>query len=170
MATAPASPARDPASLHWLETLIPGVYFLSTVGSLVTFTSAVGIFGSPYHYDSKIQLFIALSWLFFTLSLALATLTSMALTFHRHHVRDAFDRGYKGWRGGAGTRTAGEKGAVFGVLGSGLWLMLLVCLAFVFLSLSVAAYSLAVGWIGVAVSVAVMVLAILFSVFMNRRD
>lgn len=167
-----ASDPRDPPGLRWLETLIPGVYFVSTVGSLVTFTSTVGIYGSPPHYYSEIQVFIALSWLFFTLSLALATVTSMALTFHRHHVRDAFERGYKGWRGGVGTRTAGERGVVFGivVLGSGLWLMLCVCLAFVFLSLSVAAYSLAVGWIAVVVSVGMMVLTVLFSVFMNQRD
>ncbi|KAI1608015.1 hypothetical protein EDD37DRAFT_603315 [Exophiala viscosa] len=118
------------------------------------------------------SVFIALSWLFFTLSLALATLSSMALTFQRHHVRDAFERGYKSWRGGAGTRTAGERGVVFGivVLGCGMWLMLLVCLAFVFLSLSVASYCLAVGWISFVVSVGMMVVAVLFWVLMIQRD
>ncbi|KIV80988.1 hypothetical protein PV11_08443 [Exophiala sideris] len=167
-----ASDPHDPAGLRWLETLIPGVYFVSTFGSLITFTSTVGIFGTPRHYYAEIQVFIALSWLFFTLSLALATLSSMALTFQRHHVRDAFERGYKSWRGGAGTRTAGERGVVFGivVLGCGMWLMLLVCLAFVFLSLSVASYCLAVGWISVVVSVGMMVVTVLFWVLMIQRD
>jgi len=168
MATDPA----DPPGLRWLETLIPGVYAVSTFGSLITFTSTVGIFGSPRHYGAEIQDFIALSWLFFTLSLALATATAMALTFHRTHVRDAFGRGYKSWRGGAGTRTAGERGVVFGivVLGCGMWMMILVCLAFVFLSLSVAAYTLAIGWIAFVASAAMMVLTILFWFFVNQRD
>ncbi|KIW15688.1 hypothetical protein PV08_05738 [Exophiala spinifera] len=163
---------RDPPGLRWLETLIPGVYFISGFGSLITFTSTVGIFGSPKHYYSEIQVFIALSWLFFTLSLALATLTSMALTFQRDHVRDAFSRGYKGWRGGAGSRTAGERSVVFGivVLGSGMWLMLLVCLAFVFLSLSVAAYCLAVGWISFVVCLGMMICTVLFWILMGQRD
>jgi len=41
MAT-PANP-RDPPGLRWLETIIPGVYFISGFGSLITFTSTVGI-------------------------------------------------------------------------------------------------------------------------------
>lgn len=41
MAT-PTDP-RDPPGLRWLETLIPGVYFISGFGSLITFTSTVGI-------------------------------------------------------------------------------------------------------------------------------
>lgn len=96
----------------------------------------------------------------------------MALTFQRDHVRDAFTRGYKGWRGGAGGRTAGERSVVFGivVLGSGMWLMLLVCLAFVLLSLSVAAYCLAVGWISFVVWVGMMVCTVLFWILMGQRD
>lgn len=167
-----AADPRDPPGLRWLETLIPGVFFASTFGSLITFTTTVGIFGSPGHYASEIQVFIALSWLFFTLSLALATVTSMALTFHRLHVRDAFERGYKSWRGGAGNRTAGERSVVFGivVLGCGMWLMLLICLAFVFLSLSVAAYCLAVGWIAFVVSAGMMVITVVFWILMNQKD
>lgn len=97
---------------------------------------------------------------------------SMALTFQRHHVKDAFGRGYKSWRGGAGTRTAGERGVVFGivVLGGGMWLMLLVALAFVFLSVSVAAYSLAIGWIAFVVSAAMLVVTVVFWVLMNQKD
>ncbi len=91
MTTAPT----DPPGLRWLETLIPGVFFASTFGSLITFTTTVGIYGSPRRYFSEIQTFIALAWLFFTLSLALATVMSMALAFQRHHVKDAFERGYK---------------------------------------------------------------------------
>ncbi|KIX05893.1 uncharacterized protein Z518_03866 [Rhinocladiella mackenziei CBS 650.93] len=167
-----ASDPHDPPGLRWLETLIPGIYFASTFGSLITFTSTVGIYGSPRRYYSEIQVFISLAWLFFTLSLALATVTSMALTFQRHHVKDAFERGYKSWRGGAGNRTAGERSVVFGivVLGCGMWLMVLVCLAFVFLSLSVAAYCLAVGWIAFVVSAAMMVLSVVFWVVMNQKD
>ena len=166
-----ASDPSDPPGLRWLVTLIPGIYILSTFGSLITFTSTVGIFGSPRHYYDEIQVFIALSWLFFTLSLALATLTSMALTFQRVHVREAFDRGYKSWRGTAGNRTAGERGIVFGIVvfGAGMWLMLLVCLAFVFLSLSVAAYCLAVGWIAFVVSAGMMVITVLFWVLMKEK-
>ena len=167
-----AADPHDPAGLRWLETLLPGIYMLSGFGGLITFTTAVGIYGGPRRYYSELQTFISLAWLFFVLSLALATLTSMALTFQRHHVKDAFERGYKSWRGGAGTRTAGERGVVFGivVLGAGLWLMLLVCLAFVFLSLSIAAYSLAIGWIAVVVSGAMLVTTIVFWVLMNQKD
>lgn len=88
-------------------------------------------------------------------------------------MRDAFDRGYKHWRGGAGNRTAGERGVVFGivVLGlGGMWLMLLECLAFVFMSLSVAAYCLAVGWIGFVVSAGMMVVTVVVFVLMSQRD
>jgi hypothetical protein len=38
-----ATDPRDPPGLRWLETLITGVYFLSGFGSLITFTSTVGI-------------------------------------------------------------------------------------------------------------------------------
>ncbi|EXJ64048.1 hypothetical protein A1O7_00383 [Cladophialophora yegresii CBS 114405] len=169
MATDPA----DPPALRFLDALLPATFLLSTFGSLITFTSTVGIFGSAHRYFSEIQTFIALAWLFFTLSLALATLVSIGLVFHRRHVGDAFARGYKHWRGGAGTRTAGERSVVFGivVLGlGGMWLMLLQCLAFVFLSLSVVAYCLAVGWIGFVVSAAMMVVTVVVWVLMRQRE
>ena len=167
-----ATDPRDPPGLRWLETLLPGVYLLSTFGALITFTSAIGIYGGPRRYYSEISTFIALSWLFFVFSLALATFTSMCLTFQRHHVKDAFERGYKSWRGGAGSRTAGERSVVFGivVLGAGMWLMLLVCLAFVFLSLSIAAYSLAIGWIAFVVSAGMLVISVVFWVLMNQKE
>ena len=111
--------------------------------------------------------------MFFTLALALATLVFTSLIFHRRHVRDAFERGYKSWRGGAGNRTTGERGVVFGivVLGlGGMWLMLLQCLAFVFLSLGVASYSLTPGWIGFVVSAGMMVVTVMVFVLMAQRD
>jgi hypothetical protein len=168
----PTSDPTDPSGLRWLEALLPATFLLSTFGSLITFTTAVGIYGSPRHYYSSLQTFISLAWLFFLSALALTTLTSMCLTFHRHHVRDTFGRGYHSWRGGAGNRTAGERGVVFGivVLGAGMWLMILEGLAFVFLSLSVTAYSLAIGWIGFVVSAAMVVLSVVFWVLMNQRD
>ncbi|KIW96093.1 uncharacterized protein Z519_03160 [Cladophialophora bantiana CBS 173.52] len=168
-----ATDPTDPPALRFLDTLLPCTFLLSTFGSLITFTTTVGIFGGPRRYFGEIQVFIALAWLFFLLSLAMATVTSMALAFHRQHVRDAFERGYKSWRGGAGNRTAGERSVVFGivVLGlGGMWLMLLECLAFVFLSLSVAAYCLAVGWIGFVVSAGMMILTVVFWVLMGQRD
>jgi hypothetical protein len=157
----------------FLDAALPASFILSTFGSLITFTSTIGIFGSPRRYFSEIQTFIALSWLFFTLALALATMVSIALIFHRRHVRDAFERGYKHWRGGAGNRTAGERSVVFSivVLGlGGMWLMLLECLAFVFLSLSVAAYCVAVGWTGFVVSAGMMILTVVVFILMVQRD
>ncbi|KAJ9608314.1 hypothetical protein H2200_007302 [Cladophialophora chaetospira] len=168
-----AADPTDPPALRFLDALLPASFILSTFGSLITFTSTIGIYGSPRRYYSEIQTFIALSWLFFTLALGVATIVSIALIFHRRHVRDAFERGYKHWRGGAGNRTAGERSVVFGivVLGlGGMWLMLLECLAFVFLSLSVAAYSLPIGWIAFVASVGMMVLTIVVFVLMGQRD
>ena len=87
-------------------------------------------------------------------------------------MKDAFERGYKHWRGGAGNRTAGERGVVFGIVVGlgGMWLLLLECLAFVFLSLSVAAYCLAIGWIGFVVSAGMMVITIVMWALMGQRD
>ena len=89
-------------------------------------------------------------------------------------MKDALERGYKHWRGGAGSRTAGERSVVFGivVLGlGGMWLMLLECLAFVFLSLSVTSYALAVGRIGFVVSACMMVLTVVvWVVMLGQRD
>jgi hypothetical protein len=163
----------DPPGLRFLDTLLPCSFLLSTFGSLITFTSSIGVFGGPHRYFSSINTFIALAWLFFTLSLALTTIVYMALTFHRRHVKDAYERGYKHWRGGAGNRTAGERSVVFGivVLGlGGMWLMLLQGLAFVFMGLSVACYVEAVGWIGFVVAAAMVVLSIVAFVLMGQRD
>ncbi|MBV36644.1 MAG: hypothetical protein CMP47_14500 [Rickettsiales bacterium] len=48
-----AADPRDPPGLRWLETLIPGVYFLSGFGSLITFTSTVGIVSAPSSFLSS---------------------------------------------------------------------------------------------------------------------
>jgi hypothetical protein len=162
---------HDPAGLRWLHKVLPAVYLVSSFGAWKTFAWTVNGLGWASHYDGAIGTFVAIAWLFFLLSLILATLVSMCLTFQREQVKEAFEKGYIGWSGDGGVRTTAEKVAVFVVVGlrASMLLMLLVCLAFVFLSLTIAGYNLVLGWTSFAVTIVVMGLTMLLSIIMEQK-
>ncbi|KAH7022297.1 hypothetical protein EDB80DRAFT_877853 [Ilyonectria destructans] len=87
---------------------------------------------------STIRNFIAIAWLCFVLSIAVAGYSSSLLTIQRDRVRGDYDDWAKKWES-------------IGILASTVLHLLLVT-AFLFLSLSIVPYACAVGWVAVGFS------------------
>ncbi|KAK7408547.1 hypothetical protein QQX98_009308 [Neonectria punicea] len=88
---------------------------------------------------STVRTFLAIAWLCFILSIAVAGYSSSLLTIRRHQAGGVYDE------------TWGKKWDVIGILASAMLHLLLVT-AFLFLSLSMVPYANAVGWVAVGFS------------------
>jgi hypothetical protein len=123
----------------WFKAFFQIVIALSTLGASVTFNYILSEVKDPKFLWSKpqIQVYLSISWLFFLLALAFASLASTLLNFFQGHaVRD--------WDGENRQR---KRVLQYYVTVTCLVLYGLVIAAFVVMGLVVVAYSFVVGWV-----------------------
>lgn len=173
-----AAQVSDPAGLIWVENLLGPVINVAAFGGSITFSVVVADNQGAKYMPHLFPIFSALAWLFFIITLGLATAAQLALSFHKDEIREAFSKA-------EGKELAREANPdqenynkrtrfviglfVVGKLGDVLCLTMM--LAILFLSLSVVSYQLAIGIIATIFTVA-MILLFVFSVVaqsLNRQ-
>lgn len=126
----------------WFNGFFTTVIGIATLGASITFSYVIGATTTPPEKNrfgaGEVQLFLSISWLFFLLALAFASLGSTTLTFFKDHWK-------KDWNGEHGPKSQRDVQlyATFStaILGA------LVVAAFTFLCLVVVAYSPIIGWL-----------------------
>lgn len=136
---APPHPGERLAS--YFENFFRTIVGVSTLGASITFSQVVSSPVAPYQdfgFDQiTVRWFLATSWLFFLLALAVTSLFASLLSLYRPQAVEYF---------GITSGHKRRKVMWYATLASSV-LFLLSVLAFVFVSLTVVAYSGPVGWI-----------------------
>jgi hypothetical protein len=140
---APNTPPAGEATLWgWFDGYLTAMIGVSVFGGQITFTIVLSdipdpedVVASPSFQQQTVRTFLAVSWLLFAATLALALLVKMLMSEH----------GTRSWIHGSFSDGALRYGTALTVL----LLEELPVVAFLFLALSVTAYVPVVGWVAV---------------------
>ncbi|KAK6370705.1 hypothetical protein LTR64_005949 [Lithohypha guttulata] len=158
--------STEPPQFRLLHSLLPASIVVNTFANFFTLLISVGAYGPARRFWHSFEIFVSLAWLSFLVALTLSCVAQAILSYQRHHIVDAFDRGpdgYRKWRdGGTGSKSIAEKVAVAFVVKVpiALLVMLATLIGLMFCSLCVVAHCLAVGWIGFMWTLSMVVLAV----------
>ncbi|KAG7008098.1 phosphoserine aminotransferase [Physcia stellaris] len=155
----PTSPLRTPQTpgdrlASYFENFFRGTIGIATFGASITFSKITDAPPSPRRLPSRIQYLIAISWLFFVLTLATTSFAASALSLYRPQAVSAFNGDLNGdgvIGKGEGERLRRRVLWFATLVAGGLFALLVV--AFVALGLVVVAFVGAVGWVAVGFTV-----------------
>jgi hypothetical protein len=94
MQTDAASKTQDEIAVEWLDKFLPTAIDIAIFGGSITFTVVISKNNDPAHIfgAGTVTTFLALTWLFFVLALALASIAQMALSVDRDLVLKGFHK------------------------------------------------------------------------------
>lgn len=145
----PSLDADLPGGYRWAKKVLPIVTEIAIFGGSITFSVVVQSHEGATHFKNQLSLFLALAYLFFVLTLGIATGAQMAFSLNETYLLDEFRES----EGLPKLAKSKRKAVVLERMARRVFisakiadlLVLTTLVAFTFLSLSVAAYEYRVG-------------------------